>query len=114
MATSLDFSRAVNLNIKATAGRKFDAVLTFTRDDSGSVDWTAKTLNFKVYDKFNGTAMVNWAGGTGFAISTDTITFNQVFENEITEVDLEKGIYYFEFYNLTDLQTIAYGKVELI
>lgn len=114
MATSLDYSRAVNLKIKAKAGRVFDAALTFTRDDLGSVDWTGKTLYFKVYNNFGGTAVVNWTGGQGFAISTNVITFNQVFENELTQVDLEKGIYHYEFWNNTDLEAIAYGKVELI
>lgn len=112
MATSLDYSRAVNLNIKAKAGRTFDAALSFSRDDSGTVNWTGKTLKFDVYNNFGTTAVVTWTNDDGIAVSTDTITFDQVFQSG--SVDLDKGLYKYEFYNDTDKQGIAYGKVELI
>ena len=114
MATSLDFSRAVHLNLKAKAGRKFPAAITFARDDSATVDFSGNILKFRLYDKFATTALTEYSEGGGFSFLNDTVTFNTVIEDHITEADYPKGTYYYEFYDETNLQAIAYGKFELI
>jgi len=120
MATSLDFSRAVNLDIKATSGAKFTGAVTFARDDSVAVDWTGKTVYWYVFKnewsvRTSAVSLTSWdttSDPTKITVSTATITFNSVIEKD-DGTDLTPGKYYHHFKD-SDGVIVAYGELDLI
>jgi len=120
MATSLDFSRAVNLDITAASGATLTGVITFARDDSVAVDWTGKTIYWYVFKndwttRTSANSKVSWNttdDAAKMALSTATITFNSVIEED-GGTDLTPGKYYHHFID-EDNVIIAYGELDLI
>lgn len=112
MATELDFSRAVNLNLKISKDRYFDGVLVFARDDDAAVDFGSDVLKFKVFlDNWDDTATLDWdVAGGNFTVSTATITFASAEDID----NLPLGIAKYIFYNAGTNQAVAYGDFEVI
>jgi hypothetical protein len=112
MATNLDFSRAVNLNMKISKDRLIDAVLVFSRTDGGSVSWSGIELHDMHFDIYNSvwdsTPVVELENQTDFVVSTNTITFQKAITT------LSRGVYFYKFYTETTNQAVAYGKFEII
>jgi len=111
MATNLDFSRAVELNLKTNIIGLFTAVLIFARDDAGAVNFGSDALKFKVYkDNWSSTATIDWDSGDAFLVSTATLTFNSA----LNISDLGVGVHKYQLYNVTSNQAIAFGDFEVI
>jgi len=103
MAT-LDFSRVEEGYLNYDSGMTFDAVIDFTRSDEVSVDFSGKTILFKVYnDEDRGTALETLTSGAEITISTAELTFSYTF----TALNLRA--YWYLLYNDTDDIAIRQG-----
>ncbi len=102
MAT-YDYIRSVETDLNTKEDMKFNPVFAFARDDSGSVDWSGKTLKFEVFS--GSTLVTTLTSGTEITIETDTLTFNKTF------TELEKRGYDYRLYNSTDSIGIMHGKL---
>lgn len=108
MAT-LDFSRSVEQDLKTKKDRLFDAVLDISRDDSGSVDFSSKSILMDVLENVEDeTPLVTLSSGTEITISTAQLTFSKIF------TELEKRSYAYRLYNNTDKIGIAHGRLIVI
>jgi len=108
MAT-LNFSRAYNVDIQVFEDQSFDAVLDFTRSDSGTVSFTGDTIYLKIYDSPGGSLKVTLTSGTEITISdANTLTFDKTFTT------LSKRAYYYELTDSTDEQCLMYGNFIVI
>ena len=109
MATNLDFSRAVVLNITHSNARKFDAVIVLARSDAGAVNFSTDALKFDIYkDNWSTTATVAWVAVTNFTVSTATLTF------DATPSGLGVGTHKYILYNSTNNQAIATGDFNIV
>lgn len=119
MATSYDFSRAVDLDITAASGAVFTAVITFARDDSVAVDWTGKKIYFQVFKskwttRTEANAELSWNtdDDTEFTFNTATFTFNGVLADEDGDT-LQPETYYYHIIDEDDV-IIAFGELTLL
>ena len=104
MAT-LDYSRAATDKIIIEVDSKWDAVIDVTRDDSGSVDFTDKTIKMDIMTKHGQTPVVTLTSGTDITISTNRLTFSKTF------TELSRRGYVYELYNDTDDISISKGEL---
>ena len=102
---ALDFSRSVEQDIQIKEDRKLYAVLTYTRDDDGAVDFTSSTIKMEIYDRDGGTLVDTLTSATEISISTGTLTITKTF------TDLQIRSYYFEIFDDTNKQGIQHGKL---
>ena len=104
----LNFSRFGPKGLIIREDRLFDAALTFTRSDGVTVDFTSKTILFKIYTERGGTLVDTLSSGTEIAISNNILTFTKIF------TDLESKTYFFELYNDTDKITLMMNKMVVL
>ncbi len=104
----LNFSRFAADGLLIKEDRLFDAVLTFTRSDGVTVDFTGKTILFKIYTERGGTLVDTLTSGTEITISNNILTFTKIF------TDLESKTYFFELYNDTDKITLMMNKMVVL
>lgn len=101
MAT-YNYSRSVEADIQIKEDRNFPAILTFTRSDDVSVDFSGKTIKMEIYQK--DAVIHTLTSGTEITIASGTLTFSKTF------TDLEKRAYEYVLYNDTDKIGIMHGK----
>ncbi len=107
MAT-LDFSRAVEQDLQTLDDRKFYANLIYTRDDSGAVDFSGKTIKMEIYTQRGETLVDTLTSGTEITISTDELLISK------TLTALSIRAYYFQIFNDTDKEGIQRGNLIVI
>lgn len=105
MATTLDYTRSVNINLRIAEDRIFDAILDFSRSDDGEVDFTDKIIKMDVYNRNGNSITDTLTSGSEITILEDRLTF------DATLSDLEPGSYKYRLYNDTDNIAIAWGHV---
>lgn len=100
---ALDFSRSVEQPLETKEDRLFDAILDFTRDDSGAVDFSGQTILMLIYDEDGGTLLETLTSGVEITIATARLTFSKIF------TDLAIRSYYYELFDDDDKVGIAHG-----
>lgn len=104
----MDFSRAINKDITIFENMLFNAVMTYSRSDGGSVDFTSKTIKLDIMTSRGQTPTLTLTSGTEITISTAQLTFSKILTT------LTRTHYDFILYNDTDKIAIRYGKFIVI
>jgi hypothetical protein len=103
--TTVDFTRAFEGNIKTLDDRKLNAIYDYTRDDSGSVDYTGLTIKMEIYDRRGGTLLDTLTSGTEITIATARLTYTKI----LTALSLRS--YYFQVFDDDNKQGIHRGNL---
>jgi hypothetical protein len=104
---AVDFTRAFEEDIKTLQGRKLNATYDYTRNDSGSVDFSGITIKMEIYDERGGTLLDTLTSGVEITISVARLTYAKIF----TALGIRS--YYFQVFDDDNKQGIHRGDLIL-